>query len=74
MPATRKKRDEGDGMRLEYDFTGGARGKYAAKLARGSNVIVLAPDVAEAFKTSKAVNAALRSHLQRRPARKAKRG
>jgi len=54
-------------MRPEYDFSGGIRGKYAASYARGTNVVVLAPDVARGFKTSKAVNDALRSHLKCKP-------
>jgi hypothetical protein len=57
-------------MRREYDFTGGIRGKYAARFEKGSNVIVLAPDVAEVFKTSKAVNDALRTQLRQKTARK----
>jgi len=75
MPAARKhkNRDEGDGMRAEYDFSNAVRGKYAGRFARGSNVVVLAPDVAEAFKTTKAVNDALRSQLRKKPAAKAKR-
>lgn len=47
-------------MREEYDFSGGVRGKHADRYARGSNVIVLDPDVAEVFPDSKAVNEALR--------------
>ena len=46
-------------MRGEYDFSGGIRGKYAARYARGSNVVVLEPDVAEAFPTARAVNATM---------------
>ena len=42
-------------MRAEYDFTGGIRGKYAKRYASGTNVMVLAPDVAEAFPTARAV-------------------
>ena len=64
-------------MRAEYDFTGGIRGKYAARYARGSNVVMLEPDVAEAFPTARAVNAALRKVLrqqQLRPQRAARRG
>ena len=49
-----------DDMRTEYDFRGGVRGKYAKRYAEGSNVVVLDPDVAEHFKTSEAVNEALR--------------
>jgi hypothetical protein len=69
MPAARKQ--DSDEMRPEYDFSGGVRGRYAANFARGTNVVVLAPDVAEAFKTSRAVNDALRSQLK--PAAKARR-
>ncbi len=47
-------------LRQEYDFSGGVRGKYAAPYAEGSNVVVLDPDVAEAFPDSEAVNKALR--------------
>lgn len=47
-------------MREEYDFSGAVRGKYAARFAEGSNVIVLAPDVAEVFSDGEAVNEALR--------------
>jgi hypothetical protein len=45
----------------EYDFSEGVRGKYAARCAEGSNVVVLSPDVAKAFPTSDAVNEALRA-------------
>jgi hypothetical protein len=58
MPAKSNQRDE---MRDHYDFSGGVRGKYAARFAEGSNVIVLAPDVAEIFPDSVAVNEALRT-------------
>lgn len=53
-------------MRDEYDFSGGVRGKYAQRYAAGSNVVVLEPDVAEKFRTSKAVNEALRENLRRK--------
>lgn len=48
-------------MRDHYDFSGGVRGKYAARYAEGANVVVLAPDVAEVFPDSIAVNEALRT-------------
>jgi len=48
-------------MREEYDFSGGVRGKYAEQYARGSNVVVLEPDVARVFPDSEAVNNALRA-------------
>jgi hypothetical protein len=45
----------------EYDFGEGVRGAYAGRYAEGSNVVVLSPDVAEAFPNSQAVNDALRA-------------
>ncbi|MBI4551192.1 MAG: hypothetical protein HY710_02905 [Candidatus Latescibacteria bacterium] len=44
----------------EYDFSHGVRGKYIDRLAAGSNLVLLAPDVIAAFPTSDAVNDALR--------------
>ena len=49
-----------DTMRAEYDFHGGVRGKYAPRHAKGGNVVVLDPDVAERFRISEDVNRALR--------------
>lgn len=54
------KTEGSDEMREEYDFSGAVRGKYAERFAKGSNVIVLAPDVAEVFRDADAVNEALR--------------
>lgn len=48
-------------MRAEYDFSQGVRGKYLARLRRGSNVVVLDADVAAAYPDSKSVNRALRA-------------
>ncbi len=48
-------------MRGEYDFSKGVRGKYAKAYARGSNIVVLDPDVAALFPDSKAVNDILRA-------------
>lgn len=56
-------------MREEYDFRGGVRGKYAKRYAQGTNIVVLEPDVAEAFPTARAVNAALRKVLRAKLAR-----
>jgi len=56
--------DEGpatDEMRPEYDFKGGVRGKYAERYARGTNLVLLDPDVAEIFADSDSVNRALRA-------------
>lgn len=48
----------------EYDFSKGVRGKYAERFAAGTNVVVLAPDVAAAFPDSESVNEALRALLK----------
>jgi hypothetical protein len=49
-----------DTMRDEYDFSNGVRGKYVERLARGTNIVKLDPDMAELFKDSASVNEALR--------------
>lgn len=54
-----------DGILPEYEFRGGERGKYAARYAEGTNVVVLDPDVAAVFPTAEAVNAALRARGDR---------
>lgn len=64
MKKTTSKMSEVDAMRAEYDFSGGVRGKYAKRYARSSNIVVLEPDVAEAFPNARAVNAALRKMLR----------
>ena len=58
---------ERDLMRPEYDFSSGVRGKHHDAYVRGTNVVLLEPDVAEVFKDSAAVNAALRvlAHVAR---------
>lgn len=48
-------------MRAEYDFSRGLRGKYAQRYAQGTNVVLLAPDVARVFSTAEAVNSSLRA-------------
>ena len=46
------------------DFPGGfVRGKYAARAAASSNIVVLEPEIAMVFPNSAAVNDALRSLL-----------
>ncbi len=47
-------------LAAEYDFSGGVRGKYARRYVQGTNVVVLEPDVAEAFHSPSQVNEALR--------------
>jgi hypothetical protein len=56
-----------DELRTEYDFdySKAVRGKYSKRLLKeGSNVVVLDPDVAKAFRDSAAVNNGLRSLLE----------
>jgi hypothetical protein len=60
MKNTKAKDDEME-MRDEYDFTGAIRGKYAKKFSRGTNIVVLDPDVAKVFHNSKEVNEILRT-------------
>ncbi len=48
-------------MRAEYDFSKGIRGKYYERFMKGTNVVVLDPDVAKVFTVSKQVNEILRS-------------
>lgn len=45
----------------EYDFSKGRHGKYYARYTRGSNVVVLDPDVAKAFPSAAVINRSLRS-------------
>jgi urate oxidase len=48
-------------MLNEYDFRAGVRGKFAKRYADGTNLVVLAPDVAAVFPNAAAVNEALRA-------------
>jgi hypothetical protein len=52
-----------ESTRPEYDFKGGIRGKYAERYLKGTNVVLLEPEVAAAFPDSAAVNDALRGLL-----------
>jgi hypothetical protein len=54
---------EPDEMRPEHDFSGGVRGKYSSRYRKGSNMVLLDPEVAAAFPDSESVNAALRALL-----------
>ncbi len=62
------KQSEKDELRVEYkrsDFPGGlVRGKYAKRLRDSSNIILLKPEVAEAFPNEEAVNTALLSLIK----------
>jgi hypothetical protein len=63
MMPTKTPERRNDELRDEYDFDaldGGVRGKYVEKMAAGSNLVLLDPDVAQAFPSDEAVNKALR--------------
>lgn len=51
---------EDDDLQPEYDFSGALRGKYYERYRQATNVVLLDPDVAQAFKDSESVNRALR--------------
>lgn len=56
-----------DKLRPEYkrsDFGEIVRGKYANQIKEVSNVVLLEPDIAEAFPNDEAVNKALRYLLE----------
>ncbi len=70
-PDTSTKADPGadleDELRPSYnatDLKNGVRGKYLAEYRSGTNLVLLAPDVAKAFPTEEAVNEGLRRLMQ----------
>ena len=75
---TRSRGEKGDELRPEYDLREllkkGVQGKYAERYRQGTNLVLLAPDVADAFPTEEAVNDALRLVIQLRklPAKRKK--
>jgi hypothetical protein len=61
--------ERNDDMRREYDLnslSGRVRGKYHDRYVKESNVVVIDPDLTEAFPNAKAVNDALRASLDER--------
>jgi hypothetical protein len=76
-PTRRKAAGQADADEIlpAYDFSRASPNKYASRYAAGSAVVVLEPDVAAAFPSSKEANEALRAlagiilkHRSRRPA------
>ena len=62
----KKKTDLNSDIRPEYDFArmkGGVRGEYIKCFREGANIVLLEPEVAEAFPNEAAVNEALRGVL-----------
>ena len=68
----RQRGSEEDTMRPEYDFSKAVRGVTAKRYAKGTNLVLLDPDVAEIFPDARAVNEALRTiaRLPGMPSRK----
>jgi hypothetical protein len=64
----KKQAGEDNELRPEYDLSellkGGVRGKYAERFKEGTNLVLLAPDVAAVFPDEEAVNEALRLVVQ----------
>jgi hypothetical protein len=64
----KSKGEKVDELRPEYDLArllrNGVLGKYADRYREGTNLVLLAPDVAKAFPTEEAVNEALRLVIQ----------
>ena len=58
---SRRHQADNDGEMLpEYDFTNAVRGKYYEQYRRGTNVVMLDPDISDVFPNAAAVNEALR--------------
>jgi hypothetical protein len=64
----KKQAGEDNELQPEYDLSellkGGIRGKYAERFKEGTNLVLLAPDVAAVFPDEEAVNEALRLVVQ----------
>jgi hypothetical protein len=65
---TKSKSDTADELRPEYDLRQllkhGVQGKYAARCRKGTNLVLLDPEVAKAFPNESAVNEALHLVIQ----------
>ena len=67
MPTKNLESNVVDELRPEYDLAsvkGGVRGKYYARATAGTTMVLLEPDVAEAFPDGASVNRALRSYIR----------
>ncbi|WP_293200919.1 hypothetical protein [Microcoleus sp. PH2017_35_SFW_U_B] len=56
-----------DELLAEYDFTqmkGGVRGKYVERYRAGTNLVLLDPDIVQAFPNDASVNEALRMLIE----------
>jgi hypothetical protein len=64
----KSKGEKADDLRPEYDLRAllkdGVQGKYAGRFRKGTNLVLLDRDIAEAFPSDEAVNTALRLVIQ----------
>lgn len=64
MKTKSKNEDKKNVLRPEYDLKlllkDGVQGKYSERYREGTNIVLLAPDVAEVFPNEESVNEALR--------------
>ncbi len=61
------KKADRDDLRPQYrreDLGPGVRGKHLDSYRKGTNLVLLSPDVARVFRTEEAVNNALRSLIE----------
>jgi hypothetical protein len=67
--SVREGRDSQDTLQSEYrfDYRKSKPNRFAAKMSKGAVAVVLEPDVAAVFKSSRAVNALLRSVIKAMP-------
>jgi len=68
-PSRSRKKTQSNGLRAEYefDYSGSRSNRFAARLGPQTVAVVLEPDVAQVFDSSRAVNKLLRSVIAARP-------
>ena len=67
MPTKNTAAENDDELRSEYELSalkGEVRGKYHAQATSGTTLVLLDPDVAEAFPDGRTVNEALRAFIK----------
>ena len=67
--SSKKKASKGEALRPEYrfDYTKSKPNRFASRMSADAVAVVLEPDVAAVFKSSKIVNALLRSVISAMP-------
>jgi len=58
------KKPQGDEMPKEYKLQGGAKNPFAKRYAKGTNLVLIEPEIFKAFPSADEVNAALRLLLK----------